>query len=133
MIIGWVISLCSPLPGLHSGLDSFRFNMITIEQLTVHCRHILRRNQCLSVAVCFQIRRDAARALPVRSPDPMLPGPWNSDQYALLIEYKPTAVASTRGSVGLSNHWSPLPGWTARHRETCNLAPGQIALNSDDS
>jgi hypothetical protein len=31
---------------------------------------ILRRNQCLSIAVCFQIRRYAARAL--RGPGPAL-------------------------------------------------------------
>ncbi len=35
------ISPCSPLPGLHYGLDSSRFNTITIEQLTVHCRQLL--------------------------------------------------------------------------------------------
>ena len=50
------------LPGLHSqaGLDSFCFN--TSSSLST-AGSILRPNQCLSMAVCFQIRRYAARVL----------------------------------------------------------------------
>jgi hypothetical protein len=60
-------------PGLHSGLDSFRFN--TNSSLST-AGSILRRNQCLSMAACFQIRRYAARALcgPCPALAPVLPG-----------------------------------------------------------
>ena len=66
---GW-ISLCSPLPGLHSGLDSFRFNTITMNISLSTAGSILLRNQCLSIAVYFQILRYAAQAL--RGPGPAL-------------------------------------------------------------
>jgi len=56
----------APGPAFWPGFIPLQHNLaITIVQLTVHCRHILGSNQCLSVAVCFQIRRYAARALPV--------------------------------------------------------------------
>ena len=32
------VSRSSPLPGLHSGLDSFRFSPIASEKHTFHCR-----------------------------------------------------------------------------------------------
>ena len=65
-----------PAPGPAFWPELFLFNTITIVQLTVHCSHILQRNQCLSIAVCFQIRSYAARALcgPGPALTPVLPG-----------------------------------------------------------
>jgi hypothetical protein len=83
-------------PGLHSGLDSFCFN--TNSSLST-AGSILRRNQCLSMAVCFQILPYAAQAghcaVPVQCSLRCSPA-LNSGRNPLLIEYKPTAVASTR-------------------------------------
>jgi hypothetical protein len=54
----------------------------------------------------------------------VLPGPWISGQYALLIEYKPTAIASTRGSVGLGCLLLVPGGWRGLVRVDRRLLAG---------
>ena len=60
-------------------------------------------------------------AVPVQA---VLPGPWISGQYALLIEYEPTAVASTRGSLGLGCLLLVPGGWRGLVRVDRGLLAG---------
>jgi hypothetical protein len=85
-------------PGLHSGLDSFSFNA---NSSLSTAGSILRHNQCLSSK--YGALQPEHCAVPVRRSLPRSPGrrASNSGRNALLIEYKTTAVASTREGVGL--------------------------------
>jgi hypothetical protein len=80
--------------GLHSGLDTFRFN--TNSSLST-AGSILLRNQCflwLSASKYGTMQPGHARSrYGARTGAPQ---ELNSGRNALLIEYKPTAVASTR-------------------------------------
>ena len=61
------MSLPSPPPGLHSGLDSFRYSTIAYETSfsTAGCNLLL--TQCLSIAESFQKRGCSLLCCPVRS------------------------------------------------------------------
>ena len=92
------ISLCSPLPGLHSGLDSFRFNTITIVQLTIHCRQHSTAQSVpfYSCLVPNTVLCSPGKALTVRSRSDTrscAPLASNSSRNTLLIDYQPTSAA----------------------------------------
>jgi hypothetical protein len=99
--------------GLHSGLDSFRFN--TNSSLST-VGSILRHNQCLSIAVCFQIRRYAVQALrcpgPALAPVPtVLPGRriWVDKLYISSTNPQPSPPPE-RASASVASSWSAAAG-----------------------
>jgi hypothetical protein len=95
----------SPLPGLHSGRDSFRFKTITIVQLTIHCRqHSIAQSVPFycgllpNTAPCSQ--GTAVHSLLCRLCSPGFEFGSKSFTNLLPTHCRPTAVASTRRDVG---------------------------------